>query len=118
MSDRLTRIAAVLLALPVLASHPALGSGELVDPTRPPNAIPSELQGPAREVPWLLSAIFIAQGRQIAVVNGRPVKAGEVVDGATVKRIARTGVLLATPDGDLDLPLVEARVKPTEANLQ
>ena len=94
----------------------AWGSGELIDPTRPPNVMPGRVEDPERETPWLLSAIFVAKGRRIAIVNGRPVRTGEIVDGAIVKQIAHARVVLATTEGEVDLPLVEASVKRTEAH--
>lgn len=105
-----------LLGFGIATALPAIATSELVDPTRPPHVIPSEAGAVERTEPWLLTAILVAKGRRVAVVNGRPVRAGDEVDGATVKEIARKRVVLATPDGDLALQLVDARLKPVEAH--
>jgi len=114
--DRNVLTILLVSAITFLAATTAQGSGKLVDPTRPPNVLPGGRGGGDSGLPWKLSAILVAKGRRVAVVNGQTVQAGERVDGATIKKIARTGVVLGTPQGDLEVPLVGSWVKLTEAN--
>ncbi len=112
------RLAKVLLVAALALSSAASFShagGALVDPTRPPHVMPTKTAHGEATTPWTLSAILVARGRRVAVVNGTPVQAGETVDDATVKHIARERVVLATREGTLTLRLVHSNVKQPEA---
>jgi MSHA biogenesis protein MshK len=67
----------------------------IVDPMRPPNASAvSSGSTSARNKGWLVSQILISPGRRLAVVNGRVVNVGNVVNGATVSAIYGNAVEL------------------------
>lgn len=101
-------------SLPVAALCALLASGlafaqggSLGDPTRPTalnEAPPVRRAGPA-EPRWTLHSTLVAPGRQLAVINGRPVRVGDVVEGATVVDIRRDGVTLDNKQGRMELPL-------------
>lgn len=87
---RLTLLA-LLPLLPVMANAQAL-----IDPTRPPDA-PSLADGAvaeARKGPQLQSVLVSDNGRRVAVIDGRTVRVGDRVDGASVAGIAGTSVVL------------------------
>ncbi len=110
----LQRIVALLpgLAL-VAASTSAIAGGELSDPTRPSDVSYNEEHDskPGSTSPYVLSAILVASGRRIAVVNGEPLQTGDRVAGATLKSILRDKVVLRTKDRDVTLRLVTADIK-------
>ncbi len=115
MSSLLRRHAVIAIGVALTITGAAHARGELRDPTRPPDAAPADRGAARAESAWTLTAILVAQGRRIAVVNGRPVQTGEAVGEATVKHIARERVVLATRKGDLTLKLVQNQVKQPEA---
>lgn len=57
-----------------------------------------------------LESVLISPLRRQAVVSGRLVRVGSVVDGATVMRIERGGIWLRRPDGLMHLGLVRLRI--------
>ncbi len=84
---------AFLLAC-LLVSLGAVGAAaaELADPTRPTRTLPATPGSPQAAAALRVSAIFISGERRIAVVNGRSVRVGETIGGATVRRIERDRV--------------------------
>lgn len=84
---------AFLLAC-LLVSLGAVGAAaaELADPTRPTRTLPATPGSPQAAAALRVSAIFISGERRIAVVNGRSVRVGETIGGATVQRIERDRV--------------------------
>lgn len=80
-----------LLAL-VFWSETAFGAARLADPTRPPSAVTSQTAASASH--WLVSSILFSPQRRVAVVNGRLVAEGDVVEGATVVAIDSDTVVL------------------------
>ena len=96
------------LALALAASFCLGADDEIGDPTRPPNAnITSKIAQDPDEVPeeFRLTTILTARGRTIAVINGRRVQVGDVVNGAEVAAIHADRVLVRGPDGPLELRL-------------
>lgn len=75
---------ALLLLIPSLTAT-ALASEAMHDPTRPYSGQPQSTSPTAN---FEVSAIFISSERRVAVLNGKRVVAGDVVDGATVTAIA------------------------------
>ena len=80
---RRRQLTALLLLIPSLAAT-ALASDAMHDPTRPYSEQPRSAS-PA--VNFEVSAIFISSERRVAVLNGKRVVAGDVVDGAMVTAI-------------------------------
>lgn len=69
---------------------------ELRDPTRPAGyGVSAALETVAPEQQWWLTLIKIDGNRRSAVVNGRLVRKGDVVDGATVVEIRPSRVVLS-----------------------
>ncbi|MCH7867431.1 MAG: hypothetical protein IH881_07010 [Myxococcales bacterium] len=112
----------IIIALVCCAGllHPSLGlaRGELKDPTRPPDSSKLEEAGVdvSASSPYALTAILVAKGRRIAVINGQPVQAGDQVANATVVSIFRDKVVLRARTGDLTLRLLPRSIKISEAS--
>lgn len=86
MSEALRRI---LLALALVAALPAAAAEDgMRDPLRPPDRGPSGGGDGFDAGAWTLASTLIAEGRRVAIVNGRPVRTGDVVGGARVLAIA------------------------------
>ncbi|WP_308921666.1 MSHA biogenesis protein MshK [Janthinobacterium sp. J1-1] len=88
--------AGVLALLVALLSAPASAQG-LVDPTRPPDApLPGNDAGviAERAVPQLQSVLVASSGRRVAVIDGRTVRVGDKIGGASVDGIGETTVTL------------------------
>ncbi|MCP5045136.1 MAG: general secretion pathway protein GspB [bacterium] len=110
----LQRIVALLLGPALVApATSAIAGRELGDPTRPSDVSYNEEHDDKRgsSLPYVLSAILVAKGRRIAVINGQPLQTGDRVAGATVKSILRDKVVLRTKDQDVTLRLVTANIK-------
>lgn len=84
-----TRLAGfVLLAASVALSGASVRAAELADPTAPPRA--ALATGGARTPS--VSAILIASGRRIAIVDGRAVGAGDRIGPITIEAVLDDGV--------------------------
>ena len=89
----------LLLACALLLSARGASGEPLQDPTRPPGwtatgavAVPAAA---AVEAPvFAVSMLKLSPSLRLAVVNGRSVREGDTVDGATVVAIAADGVTL------------------------
>lgn len=96
----------VLVLLPAAASR-----AELADPTRPGYAVGSTQDAASPAAALTLSAVFISGDTRIAVVNGRRVRIGETVDGATVSRIERDRVSFTRGDRTFSISLLAGRAR-------
>ena len=100
---------ATALLLALLLAQDAAGDATRADPTRPPlqrvNPVSGAPQIEAR-APLSLTAVFFAEGKRIAIVNGRRVGPGDVVQDARVIAIERGRVVLIRDDTRLELELV------------
>lgn len=86
MSEALRRI---LLALALVAALPAAAAEDgMRDPLRPPDRGPSGGGDGFDAGAWTLASTLIAEGRRVAIVNGRPVRTGDLIGGARVLAIA------------------------------
>lgn len=97
-------VAALVL---IAASAPLLArAGEVLpDPTEPALIAPAATSGPAPSVGHALSAVWIGPKRRVAVINGRAVKVGDSIDGASVLSIEASGVRIRAADGEKVLSL-------------
>ena len=112
MSDRSTTLGPrVLLALSFMAS-PAF-AGPNADPTRPPdfNAPTTVAADAQKEAPLELQAVFFAEGRRMAIINGERLRLDEDVQSARLVRIERDRVALRRDGKTIELELVETDVK-------
>lgn len=91
----------------------AVAAEQLRDPTRP-----SWLPDPGRQqrpvvTRYRLESVLIAAERRVAVINGRVVTVGDVVDGAAVLSIEPEAVTLRRDGRELVLKLLPGSVKTT-----
>jgi hypothetical protein len=80
-----------------------MGYADLVDPTKPP-----ELNQTGNLV---LSAIMISQDNKLAVINGKILHEGDMINDMKVINIAPNTVDLASPDEKLTLVLLTSPAK-------
>lgn len=109
---------AVAFSCLIAISIPAQGDAlrNLKDPTRPPNAadVASLMSSVEKDPTYVLSAILLAEGRQIAVINGEPLQVGDQVKQAEVISISRDRVMLRETSGKLTLRLIAESIRSTE----
>ena len=89
------RLTTILLIGCCVGALPAIAEPDIVDPMRPPNTkniVSSSAAGHKRE--WVVSQILVSQRRRLAVVNGRMVGVGDLVNGARVNAIYGNAVKL------------------------
>jgi hypothetical protein len=96
------------------SSCPAAGAELLNDPTRPPVATAGEApREVGKPLTWRLTSTIIGPRHQVAVINGRAVRAGETIDGAVLVGVAPGGALLQHGDRRIHLKLNTPTVKQT-----
>ena len=101
------RLAAVVITS--WLAVPGAAQGQLVDPTRPPPAV---LAGLAKDAPkaaapsrtaltedTTLKLQMLNPSQQYAVINGKAVRLGGMVEGAKLVEIRNDGVVLQSPEG-------------------
>lgn len=111
---RLLILAASASAL--LGAWTARAEGAAVgDPTRPTalNQAPAPDRTRAEGPRWKLQSTVIAPDRQLAVINGKQLRTGDRVDGATVLEIRSDGVTL-----QVDLRRMELRLVPQAVSIR
>ncbi|HTE39517.1 MAG TPA: hypothetical protein VK629_01735 [Steroidobacteraceae bacterium] len=103
----------VLVLAALLAALPVRGE-TLIDPTRPANA-PRAVStgGEVVEVQARVTAVFVAGGRRVAVLDGRVVKAGDRFGDIVVQEVLADGVryLRSGRSEVVRLPRQDARVR-------
>ncbi len=64
----------------------SVNANQLNDPTRPPGVLfkQNKLYKNIQQYPWRLSSTLISSERQIATINGKLVRPGEKINGATL----------------------------------
>ncbi len=83
----------------------------LTDPTRPPlhGSVAGVARAPDASTPaWALTAILVADGRRVAVINGMAVSAGDQVSGARVLRVEAAAVVLNRDGRNFELQLAQS----------
>lgn len=76
----------LLLALFLPLGAVAAGA-ELRDPLRPPVTVSASPASSFNAAAWRLSSTLVAEGRRVAIINGRTVRVGDRVGGARVLAI-------------------------------
>lgn len=111
LDARRTALAASLAA--VLASASLHAAEPLPDPTRPPASarVDARPAAPVRDEALVLHAIFHADDRRIAVINGRRVRVAESIGDARVLAIEIDRVRLRRGDEIVELELVSPAFK-------
>ncbi len=94
-----------------IAGDAAAGSEALVDPTRPDRVAASK-QRPAEQKRKSLSlrAIFVSEGRRVAVINGTRVRPGDRIGNAEILAIETTHVRLRAGGRPFVLDLIETPI--------
>lgn len=101
---------AMFLMAALLAAGSAPASDALVDPTRPTAlsaARPERAEFARVETGprWRLQSTLVARERRLAVINGRSVRLGGTIDGATLREVRADGVVLDAGGRRIDLRL-------------
>lgn len=103
------------LALCLVLLAPAARAGEelLADPMRPPVAAPAAESAAPAPPPSVfdLRAIKIERGRASAIIDGRVVTEGSVINGARVLKITREQVVIVEGDHTIELKLLKHEIK-------
>ena len=103
----------------LVTSHSPLAAA-LDDPTEPPpnyhatpaGAAPTDAASTATPAQrWRLTSTLISPQRRVAVVNGRAVKPGDILEGATVVEVAPASVRLRDTQGEFSVTMQPAAVK-------
>lgn len=112
MSDRNRRLFVSIGLLVALVSWEAI-AGPAADPTRPPSLPidPSRVEANQAEAPLELQAVFYAEGRRVAIINGQRLHQDETVQSARVVRIERDRVAVRRNGDTIELLLVDKDVK-------
>ncbi len=85
-------------------------TASLPDPTRPPQRfVEKTASGTVASEKWELGSILIAPQRRVAVINGRPLSAGDRVGGAKVVAIEPGQVRLRRGEREFVLELLSRR---------
>lgn len=91
--SRLRRLGALLLLC--AAAAPAAGQTGFGDPTRPTSlSEPEPERATVRGPRWRLQSTLVADTRRLAVINGRTIVQGGLVDGARLLEVRPDGVTL------------------------
>lgn len=107
--QRVALIRIVGLSLLVAISQSV--QAQLDDPTRPANASNTASSETKVTSSWDLSSILVSPQRSIAIINGKTVRTGETLSGASVLSINETGVKLRHRGKIILLKLFPADVK-------
>ncbi len=107
-----TGVSALVLLL--LCSASSGGAQPFRDPTRPPRAAVA-----AEKVDrgsWTLSSVLVSPARRVALLNGRAVQEGALIDGARVVAIEAGRVRLRQNRQEFSVALQNARIKEPAAD--
>jgi MSHA biogenesis protein MshK len=86
----------LLLAVAAVAAEPPLR-----DPMQPFEPAAATAASGSPQAPYRLSAVLISASRRIAVLNGRPYRQGDRIDGVEIARIEPGAVHLRRGDEQL-----------------
>jgi len=102
------------LSLLIATAGPAM-STELVDPTKPADALPVEADAPIDETQTelKLNSILTTDGTRVAIINGQRLQVGDRIEGLVVGEIGTSSVRLGGPEGDRRLSLFGPVKKPS-----
>ena len=89
------RISSYLLIMVLIPAGAVCAESRIIDPMRPPSAKSVNANsGLAKKPGWSVTEILISPKRRLAVVNGRVVRVGSIVNGAKVSAIYGNAVKL------------------------
>jgi len=115
VSERLARLrplaALALASASVVAFAGSTGHDGLRDPLRPPGWGTHASAASFDASRWQLSSTLVSNGRRVAIVNGRTVRAGDHVDGARVLGIAAGRVRMDYQGHDFTIRRAATRVR-------
>lgn len=87
--SRLLKLAALVFAL-----SPFILQAQFDDPTLPPSFSNVVSQDEEINTAWVLSSVLVSPKRKVAIINGKSVQVGDVLDGANIQSINATEVKL------------------------
>jgi hypothetical protein len=109
----------VTLLLVVSIFAPQARAGDLKDPTRPPIVVEVPTRhAEERKLPPHVSAIFMSSTRRIAVFDGHPVRAGEIVGVYHIDEVTAEGVRYTTSGRTAFAPLIAVRQPATPGSVR
>jgi len=106
----------IVLLIPLM-----VGAETLPDPTRPYGygvvqpVIVLEPDLPREQINWRLTGIRIAPQDKTAILNGRLVRVGDMVDGALIVEINPAAVLIDFEDKRIRVDLLRVNIKQNRA---
>lgn len=96
----------------------AVAMNDLPDPTRPADwlvqtepVFVEQIQIPGKKIEWRLTAIRIAKNDRSAILNGKLVRVGDMVNSATVIEIQPRAVIVDHEEKKLIVKLLSMEVK-------
>ena len=95
----------IVISLLIFCSTAALAQS---DPMRPPMTDPATK---SQEPSWVLNSVLFSEERHVAVINQRPVRVGDSINGARVLAIYPDSVRLSRADKTFSIKLQSLRVK-------
>jgi len=78
----------------ILALSPFILQAQFDDPTLPPSFSNVAIQDEEINTAWVLSSVLVSPQRKVAIINGKSVQVGDVLDGANIQSINATNVKL------------------------
>ena len=109
----------IVLLIPLM-----VGAETLTDPTRPYGygvaspVIVLEPDLPREQINWRLTGIRISPKDRFAILNGRMLRVGEIVDGALLVEINPVGVLIDFEDKRIRVDLLNLNIKQDRAEVR
>ncbi len=107
----------VTLLLLVSGFGPQAQATDLKDPTRPPIVEVSIRHADERKLLPHVSAIFMSNTRCIAVFDGHPVRAGDIVGEYRIDAVTAQGVRYTTSGRTAFAPLIAVRQPATQGSV-
>jgi len=106
---RYSFVLSILIAMLVLLClSPVQANMDLPDPTRPGNfSAPAERSEIPSAKQFKLHSLLISSQRRVAIINDKSVEVGDLVNGATVRRIDKNRVELDKQGTRFSLSLIE-----------
>lgn len=113
------RIKASIISLVLVCAASAYAAERFSDPTRPPAVIRPAAKAQAKDSaqrPLELQAILHAEGRRVAIINGKRVHENETIEAATIVEITKVRVRMIREGQPIELSLSNERIKKTESS--
>ena len=109
----------VLLWLLLGGGAMSVAAEPLLDPLRPDHYATGEspslvgAKTEPSEVVWQLTTVLVSDARQLAIINGRTVREGDLINGYRVEAIERDRVVLKNKERSVVVPRIGTGLKKT-----